>query len=198
MAYSEFKLEGLVKDFGLTLQETTDLLAGIPDVVPSDYLAVTLKRNVNLAVAINTEKARSEMIISPILLEIKEQFASKISLFSGVDFSVDTSQGLSGICDFLISCSPEQLFVKAPVITLVEAKNENLKAGLPQCIAEMLAAQLFNKREETGVEVVYGVVTIGTLWRFLRLQGKTVEVDLTEYFVKDIGKILGILSSMVA
>ncbi|NJN21485.1 MAG: hypothetical protein HC812_10270 [Leptolyngbya sp. RL_3_1] len=198
MAYSEFKLEGLVKDFGLTLQETTDLLAEIPEVAPTDYLAVTLKRNVNLAVAINTEKARSEMIISPILLEIKERFASKISLFSGVDFSVDMSQGLSGICDFLISCSPEQLFVKAPVITLVEAKNENLKAGLPQCIAEMLAAQLFNQREETGVEVVYGVVTIGTLWRFLRLQGKTVEVDLTEYFVKDIGKILGILSSMVA
>lgn len=197
MAYSEFKLEGLVKNFGLTLQETTDLLEDIPEILASDYLAITLKRNVSLAVAINTEKARSEMIISPILLEIKERFSSKISLFSGVDFSVDTSQGLSGICDFLISCSPEQLFVKAPVMTLVEAKNENLKAGLPQCIAEMLAAQLFNQQEETGIEVVYGVVTIGTLWRFLRLKGRTVEVDLTEYFVKDIGKILGILSSMV-
>ncbi|MGF1499135.1 MAG: hypothetical protein ACFB8W_20250 [Elainellaceae cyanobacterium] len=198
MAYSDFKLNELVKKFELTLRETADLFGEVPDAAPSEHLALTLKRNLNLAVAINTEKARSEMIIAPILLEVKQRFADEVSLFSGVDFTVDTEKGLGGVCDFLISRSPEQLFVQAPVLTLVEAKNENLKSGFAQCIAEMLAAQLFNQREGNEIDIIYGAVTIGTLWRFLKLSGQIVELDLTEYFIKDVSKILGILFSMVS
>lgn len=194
MLYSEFRLETLVKDFKITLREVSDLFAQCPEVQPSDQLRLTLAQNLNLAVAINTEKARSEMIISPILLEVKRRMHDRISLFSGVDFTVDTEKGLNGICDFLISHSSEQLFVRVPIIALVEAKNENLKSGFAQCMAEMLAAQLFNQREGNDIPVVYGVVTIGTLWRFLRLtEQTTIELDLTEYFIKDISKILGIL-----
>ncbi|MCX5965637.1 MAG: hypothetical protein NT070_21675 [Cyanobacteria bacterium] len=193
MSYSEFKLETLVKDFKITLREVSDLFTECPEVQPSDHLRLTLSQNLNLAVAMNTEKARSEMIISPILLEIKRRMYDRISLFSGVDFTVDSEKGLNGICDFLISHSSEQLFVRAPVIALVEAKNENLKSGFAQCMAEMLAAQLFNQREGNDIPIVYGVVTIGTLWRFLRLTDQTIELDLTEYFIKDISKILGIL-----
>ncbi len=197
MAYSDFKLDELVKKFNLTLREVSDLFGDILDVPPSDYLRLTLKQNVNLAVAINTEKARSELIIAPVLLEVKQRFADEVSLFSGIDFTVDSAQGLGGICDFLISRSPEQLFVRAPVLTLVEAKNENLKSGFAQCIAEMLAAQLFNQQEANEISTIYGAVTIGTLWRFLKLSGQVVAIDLTEYFIKDIDKILGILFSMV-
>lgn len=193
MSYSEFKLETLVKDFKITLREASDLFIQCPEVQPSDHLRLTLTQNLNLAVAMNTEKARSEMIISPILLEVKRRMHDRISLFSGVDFTVDAEKGLNGICDFLISHSSEQLFVRAPVIALVEAKNENLKSGFAQCMAEMLAAQLFNQREGNDIPIIYGVVTIGTLWRFLRLTDQTIELDLTEYFIKDISKILGIL-----
>ena len=127
MAYSDFKLQELVKIFALSLQETPDYFGTIQPVAPSDHLSLTLQRNLNLAVSINTEKARSELIIAPVLLEVKQQFDGQISLFSGIDFTVDSQQGLNGVCDFLISRSPEQLFVQAPVLTLVEAKNENLK-----------------------------------------------------------------------
>jgi hypothetical protein len=195
MSYSEFKLETLIKEFQLQLQEISDLFSNVPPVEPSDYLQTTLQQNLNLAVAMNTEKARSEMLISPILLEIRRKVNASISLFSGVDFTVDAERGLNGICDFLISRSSEQLFVSAPVITLVEAKNENLKSGFAQCIAEMLAAQIFNQREGNAIETVYGVVTIGTIWRFLRLRDSVIELDLTEYFIKDIPQILGILLS---
>jgi hypothetical protein len=195
MSYSEFKLETLIKEFQLQLQEISDLFANVPPVEPSDYLQTTLQQNLNLAVAMNTEKARSEMLISPILLEIRRKVNASISLFSGVDFTVDAERGLNGICDFLISRSSEQLFVSAPVIALVEAKNENLKSGFAQCIAEMLAAQIFNQREGNVIETVYGVVTIGTIWRFLRLRDSVIELDLTEYFIKDIPQILGILLS---
>ena len=197
MAYSDFKLSEIIQNFGLTLNEVSGLFGDIPEEKPSDLLRTILKENVDLAVSINTEKARSEMIISPILLEVRRKLNNEISLFSGVDFNVDNQQGLNGFCDFLISLSKEQLFVRAPVITLVESKNENLKSGLAQCIAEMLAAQLFNEQKQNAIKIVYGAVTIGTIWQFLKLEDKTISIDLTEYYIKDVKKILGILISAI-
>ena len=120
-----------------------------------------------------------------------------MNLFSGVEFDVERDKGLNGVCDFIISDSPEQLFVSAPVITLVEAKKENVMGGLGQCVAEMLAAQIFNEREGNEIPVIYGAVTSGTNWKFLKLAGKVVEIDLSEYYLRDVNKILGILASAV-
>ncbi|GCL35647.1 MAG: hypothetical protein ACKO9I_12000 [Sphaerospermopsis kisseleviana] len=53
--------------------------------------------------------------------------------------------------------------INAPVILVVEAKNENIKGGLGQCIAEMYAAKLFNEREENEITEIYGVVTTGEI-----------------------------------
>ncbi|KHG42601.1 MAG: hypothetical protein HEQ13_24385 [Dolichospermum sp. DEX189] len=197
MAYSDFKLSEIIQKFELTLNEVSGLFGDVPEEESSDLLTTILKENVDLAVSINTEKARSEMIISPILLELRRKLNNEISLFSGVDFNVDNQQGLNGFCDFLISLSKEQLFVRAPVITLVESKNENLKSGLAQCIAEMLAAQLFNEQKQNQIKIVYGAVTIGTIWQFLKLEDKVVSIDLTEYYIKDVKKILGILISAI-
>ncbi|MBD2442574.1 hypothetical protein H6G25_05030 [Dolichospermum sp. FACHB-1091] len=197
MAYSDFKLSEIIQKFELTLNEVSGLFADVPEEEPSNLLTTILKENVDLAVSINTEKARSEMIISPILLEVRRKLNNEISLFSGVDFNVDNQQGLNGFCDFLISLSKEQLFIRAPIITLVESKNENLKLGLAQCIAEMLAAQLFNEQKQNAIKIVYGAVTIGTIWQFLKLEDKTISIDLTEYYIKDVKKILGILISAI-
>ena len=197
MAYSDFKLSEIIQKFGLTLNEVSGLFGDTLEEECSDLLTTILKDNIDLAVAINTEKARSEMIISPILLEVRRKLNYEISLFSGVDFNVDNQQGLNGFCDFLISLSKEQLFVRAPVITLVETKNENLKSGLGQCIAEMLAAQLFNEQKQNGIKIIYGVVSIGTIWQFLKLEDKVISIDLTEYYIKDVKKILGILISAI-
>lgn len=197
MAYSDFKLSEIIQKFELTLNEVSGLFGDVPEEESSDLLTTILKENVDLAVSINTEKARSEMIISPILLEVRRKLNNEISLFSGVDFNVDNQQGLNGFCDFLISLSKEQLFVRAPVITLVESKNENLKSGLAQCIAEMLAAQLFNEQKQNAIKIIYGAVTIGTIWQFLKLEDKTISIDLTEYYIKDVKKILGILISAI-
>ncbi|MDD1420387.1 hypothetical protein MEO40_14845 [Dolichospermum sp. ST_sed1] len=197
MAYSDFKLSEIIQKFELTLNEVSGLFGDVPEEESSDLLTTILKENVDLAVSINTEKARSEMIISPILLEVRRKLNNEISLFSGIDFNVDNQQGLNGFCDFLISLSKEQLFIRAPVITLVESKNENLKSGLAQCIAEMLAAQLFNEQKQNAIKIIYGAVTIGTIWQFLKLEDKTISIDLTEYYIKDVKKILGILISAI-
>jgi hypothetical protein len=105
---------------------------------------------------------------------------------------------LSGFCDFIISRSTLQLLVKAPVVALVEAKNDNIKSGLAQCMAEMVAAQIFNQREGNDIPKIYGVVTNGTAWQFLELESQNVTVDLEEYSIKNLPKILGILTSFVS
>ena len=198
MAYSDFKLSELIKTFGLTISESSGLFANVPEVDYSEILATLLQENVDLAVSINTEKARSEMIIAPILLELRRKFNYQIGLFSGIDFNVDNERGLNGFCDFIISLSKEQLLVRAPVITIVESKNENLNLGLGQCVAEMIAAQLFNQKEENEIPIIYGAVTIGTIWQFMKLKDKTIFIDLSQYYIKDIKKILGILSSAIS
>ncbi|MDP8966496.1 MAG: hypothetical protein M3O33_21420 [Cyanobacteriota bacterium] len=197
MPYSEFTLARVKKQFDLTTSEDTDIFAAAPELECSEYLAETLRYNVPLALASNSEKARSEMIIAPILIEVRKQLQSQFSLFSGIDFNVDASQSLTGFCDFIISTGSERLFVSAPVMMLVEAKKEDIMAGLGQCVAEMVAAQLFNEREGNEIPTVYGTVTSGTNWKFLKLERKVVEIDLVEYYLTDVNKILGILASGV-
>lgn len=197
MAYSNFSLGDLIKQFGLTLKDKNDLFANIPEVEYSEYLDLTLNYNIRIASEINTEKARSEMIITPILLELRRMLDDKISLFSGKEFNVDLEKGLNGACDFLISLSESQIVIMAPVIAIVEAKKEDLIGGLGQCAAEMYAAQLFNQKEGNQIQIIYGVMTSGTVWRFLKLEGNALDVDVAEYYIKDVGKILGILSSLL-
>lgn len=195
MSYSQFSLGIIKTTFGITISEKVGIFADIPEVSYSDFLEETLRYNVPLALAINSEKSRSEMIISPILIELRKQLLNQISLFSGKEFNVDPEKGLSGFCDFLISLSSEQLLIEAPVITLVEAKNDNIESGLGQCMAEMLAAQLFNQRKGNEINIIYGVITTGSIWKFMRIEGQVIEIDLNEYFLNQVGKILGILKT---
>ncbi|NMG20527.1 hypothetical protein [Brasilonema bromeliae] len=192
MAYSDFTLAKAKNTFGLTLDETRNLFRNVPGVQPSDLLTRLLDENLPLATAINSEKARSEFLIAPILSEVRRQLDYRISLFSGTEFNVEPAQGLSGFCDFLLSASGEQYFISAPVVTVVEAKNENIIAGLGQCAATMLAAQIFNQRAGNDIEVIYGVVTTGTSWKFLTLEQNIVCIDSIEYYIKEVDKILGI------
>jgi hypothetical protein len=194
MSYSDFSLGSVKKAFQLQLIEKIDLFKETSDLSPSHLLNEMIKENLPLALASNTEKSRSEMLITPILIDLRRQFANRIGIFSGINFTVDPAQGLNGNCDFLISYSEELLLVTAPIITLVEAKKEDLNGGLGQCIAEMIAAQLFNQQEGNEITEIYGVVTSGTLWKFLKLSENQVFLDLTEYYLGDLPKILGILS----
>jgi hypothetical protein len=156
-----------------------------------------LAENVPLAVAISTEKARSELIIAPVLLEVRRQVQRRVSLFSGVDFTVDPSQGLNGVCDYLLSLSPEQLTIEAPAVAVVEAKNDNLKSGLGQCMAEMVALRLFNQQRGRDLPKVFGAVTTGSLWKFLWLDGNVVSLDQREYPISELTRVVGILVSML-
>ncbi|GAB1538736.1 hypothetical protein NUACC21_14000 [Scytonema sp. NUACC21] len=193
MAYSDFTLAKAKSTFGLTLDETHNLFQNLAGVQPSELLRGLLDENLPLATAINSEKARSEFLIAPILSEVRRKLSYQISLFSGTDFNIDQAQGLTGYCDFILSASTEQYFVSAPALTVIEAKNENIIAGLGQCVATMVAAQIFNQRAENNIKIIYGVVTTGTNWKFLTLQQNKVYIDLIEYYINAVDKIIAIL-----
>ena len=199
MPYSDFKIRQVQKQFHLNIIEKIGIFSDLAEVPLSDYFTATLEENIPLAVSINTEKARSELIVSNVLVEIRKQFDRKISFFSGVEFNVDKEQSLAGFCDFIVSLSSEQLFVEAPVIAVVEAKNENIMSGLGQCIAEMIAVQLFNQQEGNEVKHTYGTITSGISWKFLKLENDRVYVDLRDYSIEsEPKKVMGILAAMIS
>ncbi len=197
MAYSNFTFDKIRKDLNLMTEDKTGLFSHITEVKTDEYFSKSLKEyNIPLGSAINTEKARSELIIAPVLLELKKMMNKQISLFSGIEFDVAEEHGLNGVCDFIVSLSPEQFFLDAPIVVIAEAKKEDITKGLPQCIAEMRASQIFNGKRENQIGTVYGVVTTGSIWKFLELQNQTVYIDFDEYHIKELDKIMGILFSM--
>jgi hypothetical protein len=198
MAYSDFTYLEAKRRFSLNINDDHDLFAASAVCSPSAWLVETLGKMLPLAISVSTEKARSEWIIAPILVEVQQQATAPLSLFSGTDFTVETSEGLSGFCDFILTRSKEQIAITSPVLMVVEAKNENMKAGLGQCLASMVAAQRFNEREGTVLEVVYGAVTTGTNWRFLKMQGVDVSIDRVEHHVENIERILGIFHEVTS
>jgi hypothetical protein len=196
MPYSDFTIDNVRAKLNLQLQQS----AFIPELQPliaSDWLQQSLAMGMALAIDVDSEKARSEFIIAPVLLELRSLAQRKVSIFSGQDFTIDRELGLSGACDFLIARSPLQLTIEAPVITLVEAKKGILKSGLGQCIAEMVAAQRFNQEQDANVEQIYGIVTTGSIWQFLRLIDRTVTLESKEYSLDPVGKLLAILHWML-
>ncbi len=197
MAYSNFTIEEVIKTFQLETDEAADFSSKIEPVAPSEYLTTTLSRNVPLALAIGTEKAKSEMIVTSVLIELREHFTRRISLFSGIDFNVDVENGLTGVSDFLISQSPTQFYLEAPIIVLVEAKKDEPTTGFGQCVAEMIAAQRFNAERGNEIPCIYGAATTGTMWHFLKMKGQQLYIDRAPYSIGQCDKILGILSSMV-
>ena len=193
MSYREFTWSSVKEKFGLTAIEGGRFLPEIPEIEPSAWLQETLRRGIPWAMAVGGEKARSEAIIAPILLEVREILNSEVSVFSGEEFNVEPESGLNGYCDFLVSQSREQIAVEAPVLIIIEAKKADIKLGLGQCVAEMIAAQKFNDRKGRPIQIIYGTVTTGTAWRFMKLEGSTITVDLNDYPLPSVANILGIL-----
>ncbi len=191
MAYSDFTVGKVKRAFGIQTIEGTSFFPTLSPVAPTSTLLEVLEENLPLAVALPSEKAKSELLISPILVEVRKLLKHQVSLFSGQDFTVNAEVGLSGICDFMISRSPEQLEIESPIIVLVEAKKADINSGIGQCMAEMVAAQQFNQQAGEEATPVYGCVSSGLLWRFLQLQEKQITVDMKDYSLEPISELLG-------
>ena len=183
MAYSKFTMAQLRKEYHLVVTEQSNLFAAVPPVTVSDLLHQQLSRYTATALRSGSDKARSELLIAPILMEAHEQSRDYANLFSGIEFKVDEARGLAGFCDFIFTLAPRTLELLAPVISVVEAKKEDINGGIPQCLAELIAAQIFNAEEGITRETLYGIVSTGEVWKFLQIRGTHATVDTDDYFL---------------
>lgn len=197
MSYSDFTIGDLKVKLGLKLVQDQSLFPVPPEQALSEDLKRWLARYKPLALAIDTEKARSEYIIAPLLGELKLAHYHQLSLFSGIEFTVDKEAGLNGRCDYILSKSDDQYSLTAPVVMMVEAKNDNIKSGIAQCGAEMVAAQRYNEQRNNPLPCIYGCVSTGSNWKFLKLSEKNLTIDQEEYYIDTPEKIMGILYAML-
>lgn len=193
LSYSAFTIEMVCKKFGISLS-LQNLFNDITPVTPSNFLRETLRRSADLFLL--SEKARSEFIVAPVLLEVRELLKHTISIYSGARLDVAIEEGLQGVCDFIITRTPPLPIIQAPLIMLVEAKKNAIEEGLGQCAAEMVAAQRLNQEQGLSHNLIYGCVTTGELWQFLKLNDKNLLIDPTKIYIEHIDGILGILLKM--
>ena len=71
MSYKEFSWKKAKQDFNLTTVEGERFLPKISPIAASPELNYILKQNVPWAIAVGNEKARSEAITNPVLLEVR-------------------------------------------------------------------------------------------------------------------------------
>jgi hypothetical protein len=197
MAYNKFTLEKAIDDFKLNLTTWDNPFLDIIPKSPSAWLTETLIESRPLGRSSATEKARSEFIVAPILIELHRLTSRSINIFSGKTFDVDPKRGLKGACDFMVSLNPDAFILRAPLIAIVEAKKGDLDEGLGQCAAEMYAATVFNQQKNESIDTIYGAVTTGETWKFMKLHNQKLSIQTDFTSLEHLNMILGLLLKMV-
>ena len=194
MAYSDFTSLELKRRFGVRFRAEA-LFPDLVEVQPSAWLHETLRLGQELG--FNSEKSRSERLVTPLLLELSNRNHHRFAIYSGMNLDVDELNGLKGECDFIFSFSRIQDFITAPIFCITEAKKQDLEAGTVQCAAQLLGARRLNEAEQNPVPVIFGCSTTGIEWRFLKLQGQEIVIDETRFLLADLPRLLGMLQGVI-
>jgi hypothetical protein len=184
------------KELGIT-EKRTNLFEKMIPLNPSAWLQETLEVSLELALSSSSEKARSEFIVVPILLEMEKKNPKVFSIYSGERLDVDGTRGLNGECDFILSRGPISTLIQAPIFSIVEAKKNDIKSGLGQCIAQLVGAKMFNEKAENDIKSIYGCVTTGEDWQFMKLLNNIVYMDVQRYYINEINKLLGVMQTII-
>ena len=191
MAYSSFTVQQLTERYALTARRATFVPVDCPPQAPSDDLARLIAENQRFP--LYSEKARSEFYVAPLLRELWRLFGGRFAFFSGENLDFSAEEGLDGECDFVLCAKADAVVVEAPVVCILEAKRENFERGRDQCAAQLVAAHRLNARTEFSPPMLYGCVTTGTQWQFLRLlNGNLLEIDPAPLFIDDLQRLLGV------
>ena len=194
MAYSKFtSINQLKTRFNIKTNDEK-LFSFNEFVQPSDWLLATLEKAKRMR--FNTEKERSERLVSPVLTELNERNDFKITVYSGKELNVDPKNGLNGECDYILSWKTSMEVIESPIFSLVEAKKNDMELGVAQCAAQMIAAQLFNANENKPIDKIYGCSSTGTEWRFLCLEGQKLTLDIDLYYINEPEKLLTVLQTI--
>ena len=194
MAYSNYSLEQIEEKFGVKNQ----IMSIFPDIKPlikSDWLEQTLA--IASTVPTRTEKAKSELFVMPLLLELRKRNDNFFTIYSGENLVADKKVGLTGECDFIISKEIKSFSMNYPILQVVEAKKHDIELGLGQCAAQLLGAKIFNEKRKVILPVIYGCVTNKSEWQFLKLQDDIIYVHDYVFPYGEIDKILGVFQYII-
>ncbi len=191
MPYTDFTLESAEARFAI-VAVPGDLFPGRPALPVPDWLRDLLARGQGMA-ALVSEKARSEFLVAPVLLACRDLVPGDLSIYSGQRLDVDAELGLTGECDYILALTPPVPRLRAPLVTVLEAKRGDIELGLGQCVAQMVGARLFNEQAGSAPRPMFGVVTTGEAWQFLRLERATVTLHRERLFIAGVGAILASL-----
>ena len=197
MAFRDFTYPDLIRQFGLTDVTEPNLFAAIPPVDPGKLLRDTLGQSAALGAGANSEAARMIWMVGPVLGDLWARYRGRVCVNAAAEFDADPAARLTGFCDFVVGRGPQRSQISAPLLVIFEAKRDNITDGLGQCIAAMIGAERFNRREGQPIDPIYGCVTTGSIWKFLQLSGSTLTQDLTEYTLSQVDRLLGILIHMI-
>lgn len=187
MPYTDFSIDSVMS--GLDLEIVTgDLFPGLQPLPMQPWLRDLLDRGSHQVLL--SEKARSEFIVVPILLASQELTKGAVTIYSGQRLDVDPSRGLVGECDFILSATLPLPGLRAPLVTIVEAKKHDIESGVWQCIAQMTGARIFNERAGQPIREIFGCVTNGEVWQFLRLVSNVATIDQRRFYLDNVGSIL--------
>ncbi len=194
MAYSKFSIEMIKDEFGLEIVRKNFL--NKTNISPSARLISDLE--FAFQISPNSEKAKSEFLIAPIFREIIEREEFSISLFSGENLDIDFEKNLNGECDFLLTLGGGRLLVDSPIFSIVESKKNDIQLGIPQLLAQMIGARIWNEKQKNGISTIFGAITTGEIWQFVKLEDSKVEIEFRRLYISDIGHILGAITEIIA
>ncbi len=192
MAYSDFSLEDLEIKFGIKNQ-LASLFGEVVPIPPSETLKNALELAVELPV--RSEKAKSELIILPILLELRNNSGKYFTIYSGDNLNVD--EQLKGECDFILAKDVNSFTINYPIIHIVEAKKSDIDEGIKQCAAQLLGARIFNEKRNVQLEKLYGCSTTADDWQFLKLENNIIYVDKKKYYLGEVEELLGVFQIVI-
>ncbi len=193
-SYSSFSLKKIKNELGV-VHKVEELIKNPTPKKPTEWLLNVLKFSEELP--IKSEKARSELIVMPILLELRNTNNKFFTIYSGDALNVDESKGLKGECDFILAKDTQSFEVNFPILQIVEAKKHDLDIGIPQCAAQLIGAKIFNDEGNVHLDKIYGCVTTGDTWKFLALIENTIIIDTKKYYLGNLEELLGAFQSIL-
>lgn len=193
MDYGDFTLEEIELRFGVR-NRTGQLFPLVTPVEPGEKLKEALQLATELPV--RSEKARSETIVFPLLVELRSRNNKFFTIYSGDVLNADEEKGLRGECDFILAKDVGSFSINYPITQIVEAKKNDLEIGVPQCAAQLIGAQVFNRKKGVALDKLYGCVTTGNEWMFMQLE-QDLLIDPRVYYLNEINQLLGVFQCII-
>ena len=194
MAYRDFSLEQIRKQLGVT-NHVDNLFGEVSPLAETDKLRQDLQ--IASLLPARSEKAKSELIVMPILIELMTQNDAFFTIYSGEILAADAARGLTGECDFILARNTGTFDIDVPMMIVVEAKKHDMDIGIPQCAAQMIGVQTFNQDRGESIDTVYGCVTTADDWLFMKLEGNRLTVDYQKYYLSDLNTLLGVFQRII-